>query len=66
MYDVYALEELGKEGYGNYRSLVRMEHNTRPDDDINGFRWVRIARDVNEDEAEAVMNQYPQVSRARC
>lgn len=66
LYDVYALERSNHDGYGHYRSLVRMVRGESPDNDINGHIWVRIGYRLTEDEAEALMNQYPTVSRAKC
>lgn len=66
LYNVYALERTNHDGYGNYRSLVRMKSDDSPDNDINGHTWIRIGYRLTEDEAEQLMNQYPTVSRAKC
>lgn len=63
MFNVWALER----NSGEYRSFVVLPIDAEePDTMVEGHEWVKIGRNVSEAEAEAIMNQYPHVARARC
>lgn len=66
LYDVWALEKL-EAGSGNYRSLAKLPHGyDTPDTNVAGFHWIKIGSNVSVDEADDIMNQYPQAARSKC
>jgi len=57
LWDVAAKEET--QGY--YSRVMKVPHgNPIPED------MIRIARNLSEDEAKSIMNQYPQAAQPKC
>lgn len=57
LWDVAVKEKT--EGY--YVLIIKVPHgNPIPEN------MIRIARNISEDEAKAIMNQYPQATQAKC
>lgn len=64
LWDVYALR---KRTTNEYRALAKIPNGeSAPDTKVDFHDWVRIAKNVSEDEAYAVMDQYPHAARAKC
>lgn len=68
MFNVWALQKENNLNYGSgqYRSLVVLPVGEKPITGLSDYTWVKIARNVDESEADAVMNQYPSVTKAKC
>lgn len=67
--DVYALQKDNnlRYGSGDYRTIVTVPNgNPLNFGEVFGYTWVRIARAVSQDEAHAIMDQYPTATRSKC
>lgn len=51
---------------GDYRSIAMIPNGDPiPSTAASGYMWVKIARNVSPDEAQAIMNQYPHATQAK-
>lgn len=64
LYDVWALANMNSRAY---RTVAKLPNGSdQPQTNVTNHEWVRIGRNVSEDEANYIMDQYPQAARAKC
>lgn len=66
MVDVIALAKINGSYAGIYRALfIIPTGDPLPETNAAGYAWVRIAKAISEDEAYAILNQYPQATQRK-
>lgn len=69
MFNVWALvTNASIEVYsGDYRTIAILPvEEPQPDTIVHGLMWVRIGKNLTQDQAELLASMYPSVSRAKC